>query len=185
MLEQIQVNGGMSPGNSGGPVITVRKAARIPGVARGLAGIKGTQINFAIPGDFVKRLMDGGPRRRGHHGDEAFLQNGQTMLPVKVTAIDPLNKIQSMRIEVWTGNPGQPRPLSNLPPQPLAGDSPHQPQQLVYRTGSGSADITRAADRAAGAGLLAAAGDHERRRQDAMGRRRYRLGFLVFVVVAA
>jgi S1-C subfamily serine protease len=39
----------MHPGNSGGPVTDA--AGRVIGVAR--AGIVGTQINMAIPGDLV------------------------------------------------------------------------------------------------------------------------------------
>ena len=45
----IQVAGGMHPGNSGGPVTDAQ--GRVIGVAR--AGIRGTQINMAIPGDIV------------------------------------------------------------------------------------------------------------------------------------
>ena len=54
-MHQIQVNGGMHPGNSGGPVTDARGV--VIGVS--VAGIRGTQINFAIPGDYVRRLLDG------------------------------------------------------------------------------------------------------------------------------
>ena len=105
MLSEIQVNGGMSPGNSGGPVIS--PAGNLVGVA--VAVVRGTQINLAIPGDHVKRLMD------GRVGDttvgDAYLENGQTKLPVKVATIDPLNRIKQMRVEVWTGPAGQPLPV--------------------------------------------------------------------------
>jgi S1-C subfamily serine protease len=52
VLKQVQVNGGMNPGNSGGPVTDAR------GVVVAVAGIAGTQINFAIPGDFIRPLVE-------------------------------------------------------------------------------------------------------------------------------
>ena len=53
-LKQLQVNGGMHPGNSGGPVVDSRGV--VIGVS--VAIITGTLIDFAIPGDFVKPIVD-------------------------------------------------------------------------------------------------------------------------------
>jgi S1-C subfamily serine protease len=53
VLKQVQVNGGMHPGNSGGPVTDARGV--VVGVS--VAGIEGTQINFAVPGDFIRPLV--------------------------------------------------------------------------------------------------------------------------------
>src|SRR5206468_9188430 len=44
LLEKVQVNGGMHPGNSGGPVVDAD--GRVVGIA--VSGVVGTQINFAI-----------------------------------------------------------------------------------------------------------------------------------------
>lgn len=54
-LNQIQVNGGMHPGNSGGPVID--GSGQVVGVA--VSAVAGTQINFAIPIDEVKEFLSG------------------------------------------------------------------------------------------------------------------------------
>ncbi len=54
LLKQVQVNGGMHPGNSGGPVTDARGA--VVGVS--VAGISGTQINFAVPSDFIRPLVE-------------------------------------------------------------------------------------------------------------------------------
>jgi S1-C subfamily serine protease len=54
VLKQVQVNGGMHPGNSGGPVTDTRGV--VVGVS--VAGIEGTQINFAVPGDFIRPLAE-------------------------------------------------------------------------------------------------------------------------------
>jgi S1-C subfamily serine protease len=52
-LSAIQVRGGMNPGNSGGPVVDVK--GNVVGVA--VAGIQGTDINFAIPGEVVQEFL--------------------------------------------------------------------------------------------------------------------------------
>jgi S1-C subfamily serine protease len=54
VLKQVQVNGGMHPGNSGGPVTDTRGV--VVGVS--VAGIEGTQINFAVPGEFIRPLVE-------------------------------------------------------------------------------------------------------------------------------
>jgi S1-C subfamily serine protease len=52
-LTAVQVNGGMHPGNSGGPLTD--KGGQVVGVA--VAGIKGTNIHFAIPADQVDQFV--------------------------------------------------------------------------------------------------------------------------------
>jgi S1-C subfamily serine protease len=54
VLKEVQVNGGMNPGNSGGPVTDARGA--VIGVS--VAGIRGTQINFAIPADYIRPFVE-------------------------------------------------------------------------------------------------------------------------------
>jgi S1-C subfamily serine protease len=54
ILKEVQVNGGMNPGNSGGPVTDARGV--VIGVS--VAVISGTQINFAIPADFIRPLVE-------------------------------------------------------------------------------------------------------------------------------
>jgi S1-C subfamily serine protease len=55
VLTAVQVNGGMHPGNSGGPLTD--RAGQVVAVA--VAGIRGTTINFAIPGDQVEPFVRG------------------------------------------------------------------------------------------------------------------------------
>jgi serine protease Do len=62
----VQVAGGMAPGNSGGPV--TNKLGQVIGVS--VAGIKGTQINFAIPAEKAEsfardQLASGGQIKLG------------------------------------------------------------------------------------------------------------------------
>jgi S1-C subfamily serine protease len=52
-LNKIQVQGGMTFGNSGGPVVDLK--GNVVGVA--VSGIKGADINFCVPGEMVQQLL--------------------------------------------------------------------------------------------------------------------------------
>jgi S1-C subfamily serine protease len=52
-LNKIQVEGGMTFGNSGGPVVDVK--GNVIGVA--VSGIKEANINFCVPGEMVQQLL--------------------------------------------------------------------------------------------------------------------------------
>jgi predicted Zn finger-like uncharacterized protein len=135
ILERIQVNGGMHPGNSGGPV--VNSFGNLIGVS--VAVIRGTQINYAIPAEKVRQIMEG-RLADAKHG-EAFVQAGQTRLPVTYTCLDPLNRIREMRVEVWTGQPGPARPYSSQKPQPLPDDGPRQSHMIPYQNNAGNFEV--------------------------------------------
>ncbi|MBI3822797.1 MAG: trypsin-like peptidase domain-containing protein, partial [Planctomycetes bacterium] len=134
-LEQIQVNGGMHPGNSGGPV--VHAGGKLVGVS--VAGIRGTQINFAIPAEKVRLIMDG-RLADAKHG-EVYMQGAQTMLPVQFNCLDPLNRVRKMHVEVWAGTPGPPRPYSLKQPQAQAGDGKRQAHPMAYQNFGGALDV--------------------------------------------
>jgi LSD1 subclass zinc finger protein len=128
-IAQIQVNGGMNPGNSGGPVVDTRGV--VVGVA--VAGIRGTQINFAVPGEKAQGLLRG--RVTDVEFGEPYQENGQVKLPVHVACADPLQRIRELRAEVWTGPPGKARPVSTNQPKPLPGDGPRSVIPLQYQSG--------------------------------------------------
>jgi len=134
-VTQVQVNGGMNPGNSGGPVVDSRGA--VVGVA--VAIIKGTQINFAVPGDKVQGLL------RGHVTEvqfgEPYLDNAQVKLPVMIDCLDALHRIRELRAEVWTGKPGAGRPVSVKPPESAPGDGARRLAPLRYADGKAQGEI--------------------------------------------
>lgn len=101
ILSQVQVNGGMHPGNSGGPVTDTRGA--VIGVS--VSGYRGTQIQFAIPGDLVQQVLDG--RFATAELGTAYQSDNTVLLPVKLTCLDPLGKIRELKVEVGTGVPGE------------------------------------------------------------------------------
>lgn len=115
-LEKIQVNGGMNPGNSGGPVVDAR--GTVVGVA--VAGIVGTNINFAIPTDSVLPMFDG--RVSALKVSEPYLENNAAKIDVSMECSDPLKRVKSVRLETWVGDPGVGRPASLVAPPVAAGD---------------------------------------------------------------
>jgi S1-C subfamily serine protease len=135
VITQVQLNGDMQPGNSGGPVVD--SAGRVVGVA--VAIIKGTRINFAVPADFV-RLILAGRLAESNYG-EVFVENDQRKLPVKFQCLDPLDRIKSMRVEVWAGSQGPTRAPANQQPPALPGDGPRQVVAINYQNHTGSGDV--------------------------------------------
>lgn len=134
-VAQVQVNGGMNPGNSGGPVVDTRGV--VVGVAVSI--IRGTQINFAVPGEKVQDLL------RGHvediHFGERYLDNQKTKLPLQVRCLDPLSRLRDLKLEIWSGNTGPGRQLSLKQPAALPGDGPHQTINVAFDKGQASLDV--------------------------------------------
>jgi Trypsin-like peptidase domain len=125
LLSRVQVNGGMHPGNSGGPVVDAH--GNVVGVA--VSGFSGTQINFAVPGDYVQLILDG--RISNLSLGQPTASGGKARVPVTITLIDPLRRMRHPFLEVWTGNPApSSRPASNSRPATLPGDSNHDRQSL-------------------------------------------------------
>jgi S1-C subfamily serine protease len=117
---QIQVNGGMHRGNSGGPVVDSRGV--VIGVA--VAVIRGTLISFAVPGEKVQELLAGQVEKT--QLGEAFLDKDQIKVPVRLSCLDPLQRIRTIKVDVWTGKPGSTRPASATEPKSQAGDGTRQ-----------------------------------------------------------
>jgi len=76
-LEHVQVNGGMHPGNSGGPVVNA--LGEVVGVS--VSGIRGTQINFAIPAPKVEALLEG--RTDDVSAGEPFRAQAEVRMPIR------------------------------------------------------------------------------------------------------
>jgi hypothetical protein len=89
-----------------------------------VAIISGTQINFAIPGAFVKQVLDG--RVSGSEIGIPYASAGETRLPVRLTTLDPLGRARDVKVEFWAGSPGTPRPATLRKPEPAAGDGSRQ-----------------------------------------------------------
>jgi S1-C subfamily serine protease len=134
-VDQVRLTGDMQPGNSGGPVVDA--AGRVIGVS--VAIMRGTRINFAVPADFIKLILDG--RLADSRYGEPFFNNNQTLLPVKFQCLDPLQRVKDFRIEVWTGSHGPDRPFGSVQPPAMPGDSARQTIAIGYNSGKAMADI--------------------------------------------
>src|SRR5262249_47790047 len=82
--------------------------------------IRGTQINFAIPGAFVKQVLDGRPA--DSEIGTPYAAGSATRLPVTLTTLDPLGRARDVQVEVWAGSPGKPRPATLKTPRSEPGD---------------------------------------------------------------
>ncbi len=116
-LDQIQVNGGMHHGNSGGPVVDA--AGRLVGVA--VAGIEGTQINFAVPAERVGNILDG--RLATITTGEPEVRGDQIVVPIEITSLDPLSRIRDLKLDWWWGNSDMKVPAAMGAAPQLAGHS--------------------------------------------------------------
>jgi S1-C subfamily serine protease len=120
VLSQVQVNGGMNPGNSGGPMTDARGV--VVGVS--VAIIRGTQINFAIPGELVLKVLDGS--FAASDLGAAYRSGDRVLLPVKLTCLDPMRRIREMKLDVGSGAPGE---------------GPRTTLNAVFRDGAFSLDV--------------------------------------------
>jgi tetratricopeptide (TPR) repeat protein/S1-C subfamily serine protease len=134
-VTEVQVNGGMSPGNSGGPVVDSRGV--VVGVAK--AGINGTQINLAVPGEKVQELLRG--RVAQIQLGEAFKEKDQAKLPIRLSCLDPLERVRSIKLEVWAGKATPARLPSLTEPKPLPGDGTRQSLPVTYKDGGAQIDV--------------------------------------------
>jgi S1-C subfamily serine protease len=129
-LKQVQVNGGMHPGNSGGPVTDAR--GQIVGVAVKI--ISGTQINMAIPADQVRAFLNGQVIEMT--AELAFRDGDQTRIPIRILTVDPLQRIKNMTLEHWMAPLASPKERIRMGgpqrPEPLPGDTAIESAPVEY-----------------------------------------------------
>jgi S1-C subfamily serine protease len=126
-LQKVQVEGGIDPGNSGGPVVDVR--GHVVGVA--VSKIIATQINFAVPGDFVEVILNGRITASGI--SQPYRKGTEVRVPLTADFLDPLGRVKKVVVYYWVGNPGKPRRASKTKPKPEPGDSAYQKVELDYK----------------------------------------------------
>src|SRR5262249_20579573 len=134
-LYKVQVEGGMDPGNSGGPVVD--SSGDVVGVA--VSKIVNSQLNFAVPGDFIKTVLN--VRITAFGISQPYKMGADVKVPFGMDFLDPLGRIRKASLAYWTGDPGKPRQASATEPKPEAGDSAIQTVELVYRNGKVEGDF--------------------------------------------
>jgi S1-C subfamily serine protease len=125
VLKEIQLNGDMHPGNSGGPVVDAR--GNVVGVC--VAGIRKTQINFAIPGDAILRLYQG--HIHAVEIEDSVLRGSGVGVPLIFTTLDPKNNIRKIDCDWWLDDPDREVPASAIRPALPPGASARQTRHVV------------------------------------------------------
>src|SRR5262249_37625937 len=130
-------HGGMQPGNSGGPVVDLW--GDVVGVS--VAMISMTQINFAVPSDYVRFLGNG--RLTYLSPGYPYRAGGGVKVPVTLQMLDPLHRVDKVQLDYWTGKPGKPRAATLQTPEGQPGDSERQTVALAYdRKGTVQGEVT-------------------------------------------
>ena len=103
-----------------------------------------TQINFAVPGDYVATLLHG--RLSSLRFGQPYQDGDNVRVPVSVEFIDPLNRVRKAAIDCWTGPPpptaGNMRPASITQPPAREGDSPVRTMELKVEKAFAQGEIT-------------------------------------------
>jgi predicted Zn finger-like uncharacterized protein len=136
-LVTVQVQGGMNPGNSGGPVVDTQ--GRVVGVAVSIfvANLINTGINNAVPSDYVHYLLNG---QFGGLTVGPPIQSGQDVtLHVHQQVTDPRGGVKKVVLEWWVGDPGPERPAAMTKPEAAPGDSPRRSALLHFGREEGGA----------------------------------------------
>jgi S1-C subfamily serine protease len=137
VVQDIQVNGGIHPGNSGGPVVDAQ--GRVVGVS--VAGVPGAQIQFAIAGEAVQSFLVGRMHVRVFLAP--YKEAEAHKLPIVYRMVDPLGQITKVTVETWTGAPGDARKaVAKTGVEPLPDDSPHETFEFTYKGREARGEVT-------------------------------------------
>jgi S1-C subfamily serine protease len=125
-VTSIQLDGGLNPGNSGGPVVD--GLGNVVGVA--VSGVRGTSIGNAIPAEYVGRFLNG--RIIGSSAEVPYKDGDKEMMELTFELVDPLGRLKNVEFQMWAGNRGAPRPPSVKEPAPAPGDSEKKRYRMPY-----------------------------------------------------
>ncbi|HEX4588743.1 MAG TPA: trypsin-like peptidase domain-containing protein [Gemmataceae bacterium] len=128
-VKYIQLEGGVDQGNSGGPVVDEKGQVRCVTVAEA----PDTNLKFAIPSEYVSRMLDGYPFEV--IPGRAYMDGSTPKQPVDVRFADPLGRVSAVHLDYWVGNPGKPRKPAEKTPTPADGDGKRESIELKFRPG--------------------------------------------------
>lgn len=128
-IEELQIDGSIIPGNSGGPIVDAK--GRLVGVS--VATILGTQIGFSIPADSVRADMEG--RVESVSLTHKVHREGVYSVDARIRVIDPMERIGAVAIYYWYSPLNTERPLDpegKFPTHGAQTDSPKKHVRLVF-----------------------------------------------------
>ncbi|MGN6544759.1 MAG: trypsin-like peptidase domain-containing protein, partial [Aureliella sp.] len=141
-ISQIQIDGSLIPGNSGGPIVDAKGEL----VAVSVAAILGANIGFSIPGDIVQADLDG--RITSVDYQHEVQGKGGYTIKANVQTVDPLGRIKRLAVYYWTSRIGAARPRDpqgTFGTYGAPGDGPrkHIELKLDRETGTWTGQISR------------------------------------------
>lgn len=129
-VKYVQLEGGASPGNSGGAIVDKDGNVRLVLVA----GRGGTQIVFGIPAEYAAQTLQGWPMEI--EPEYAYFDGSTARQPVRIHFADPLRRVGKAQVDVWVGNNGKPRKSSDALPKAANGDTVRQTFDLKLEVDS-------------------------------------------------
>jgi S1-C subfamily serine protease len=100
-IDQVQIDGVLNPGNSGGPIVE-RATGRLVGVAVSIRNIGvGPGLSYAVPVPKLVALLDGRVQPPTFTG--AAVEGGEAPFAVEVPVHDPLRRVKGVTLYVKSG----------------------------------------------------------------------------------
>jgi len=128
-IKYVQIESGASHGNSGSMIVDSAGHARLVLVAG--FDISTDAICFGIPSEYAIDLLQG--RLLRVVPLQPYLDGSVVKQELIGMVADPMKRIKSVALELWTGDPGRKiRPAANSQPAPEANDSPRLTVELAY-----------------------------------------------------
>jgi hypothetical protein len=102
-ITKVQTNGGMHPGNSGGPVTDAE--GKLIGVA--VSVLVNTQIHFAIPAEEVPIFLNG--NLKTFKANLVYRDEDKLKQPIQFSLVDPLGRVRKFSVEYWVDEAKPPK----------------------------------------------------------------------------
>ena len=130
-LYWVQIRGGASPGNSGGPIVDYDGNVVAITVAVPTDVNLAANVNYGVPTEMVTGLLAG--RVADVEYGQAYRKGGKVRVPVKVNVLDPFQRMKEVGVGGWVGDPSD----KNRAPGPdrtgvEPSDSPLAETKLAY-----------------------------------------------------
>ncbi len=137
MFDLVNLRTGMGPASAGGPIVDIEGNV----VAIAISGNATAPESSATPGYALRLILDGRLNDPSFGIPYVSAQLGRPVIPVRVSTLDPLERVKELKVEAWSGPAGPPRPPSTEMPIAAVGDGPITPHTVKMSSGQGSLDV--------------------------------------------
>jgi len=133
-LRRVQLEGGANPGNSGGAVVDAEGSVCtviVEGVHSGGGAATGIALTMGVPTEYCFGILAG--RIAETHVSLAYKDGENVRIPIKVNCLDPMNRLKSVGVAGWIGNPSAKfRAPGTVKPKTDPGDRNYTEVALKY-----------------------------------------------------